>query len=107
MDDTRRVNLLAYAHGGLRLCPCDITPGNFKKCRDGTVAVLDFDATCFLPPSFFAVAMARAEHLFTWKVARLVNYPQSSDVDAMVAASCFLVPFGKNEIGQPVRISCT
>jgi len=61
MGDTRRVDLVSGARDGLRLCPCDITPGNFKKCTDGTVVALDFCATCFLPPSFFAVAMAKIE----------------------------------------------
>jgi hypothetical protein len=93
MGDTKRVNLVFDARDSLRLCPCDITPGNFKKHRDGTVVALDFHATCFLPPSFFAVAMGKAMGNFAWKVSKLVNYPKSSDVKAMVAASYFLVPF--------------
>jgi hypothetical protein len=99
MRDTRQVNLVADAHAGLQLCPCDITPGNFKKCQDGTVVVLDFRATCFLPPSFFAVAMGKPAGNFAWKVSKLVSYPQSSDVDAMLAASYYLVPYGRNDIG--------
>ncbi|KAG8922933.1 hypothetical protein FRC01_013435, partial [Tulasnella sp. 417] len=59
MGDIRRVNLVADAHEVLRLCPCDVTPGNFKKREDGQVVALDFNATCFLPPSFFAVAMKK------------------------------------------------
>jgi hypothetical protein len=30
-----------------------------------------------------------------WKVAKVVSYPQSSDVQAMVAISYFLVPRGR------------
>ncbi|KAG8909767.1 hypothetical protein FRC01_006736 [Tulasnella sp. 417] len=99
MNDTRRVDLVADAGAGLRLCPCDITPENFKACPDGTVVALDFRATCFLPPSFFAVTIRRQMGSFAWKVAKLVKYPQSSDVEAMVAASYFLVPYGRSDIG--------
>jgi hypothetical protein len=105
MGDTRRVDLVADARAGLRLCPCDINPGNFKKCPDGTVVALDFRATCFLPPSFFAVAMEKATCRFAWKVAKLINDPQSSDFEAMAAASYHLVPYGRNDIGQPDSFS--
>jgi hypothetical protein len=104
MGENRRVNLVDDARAGLRLCPCDINPGNFKKCPDGTVVALDFCATCFLPPSFFAVAIRKARSTwgdFAEKLAELVNYPQSNDVEAMVAASYHLVPYGTNRIGQP------
>ena len=93
------------AHDGLRLCPCDINPGNFKEGPDGKVVALDFGATCFLPPSFFAVAMAKAEDNFTWKVAKHINYPKSDDVEAMVSASYFMVPFGTSNMGQPDSFS--
>ncbi|KAG8955869.1 hypothetical protein FRC04_006316 [Tulasnella sp. 424] len=99
--DSRRVKLVADAHDGLRLCPCDIHPGNFKKGLDGKVVALDFRATCFLPPSFFAVAMAKADGDFSRKVAQLVNYPKSDDVRAMLSASYYLVPCGRNDIGIP------
>ena len=58
---------------------------------------LDFRCTCFLPPSFFAVAMAKAFDDFT--------YPKSDDVGATVSASYYLVPFGRNDIGQPDSFS--
>jgi hypothetical protein len=90
---------------GLYLCPCDINPGNFKKLPGGKVVALDFRATCFLPPSFFAVAMAKAWDDFTRKVAMRVKYPESDDVAAIKAASCYLVPFGRNDIGQPHSFS--
>jgi hypothetical protein len=96
MGQNWRVNLVADASTGLRLCPCDLNPGNFKMCPDGTVVALDFRATCFLPPSFFAVAMETANRNFASKVAELqMNY-----FCAMVAASYYLVPFGRNDIGQ-------
>ena len=92
---------MADSHDGLRLCPCDINPGNFKKGLDGKVVAMDFHATCFLPPSFFAVAVAKAMDNFTERVAKHVNYPKSDDVGALVSASYYLVPFGRNDIGQP------
>ncbi|KDQ21108.1 hypothetical protein BOTBODRAFT_51104 [Botryobasidium botryosum FD-172 SS1] len=99
--DTRRINLVADARDGLRLCPCDINPTNFKKDRDGKAVALDFGATCFLPPSFFAVAMEKAVDPFAWKVAKHIRYPRTSDVAAMVSASYHLVHFGRDDIGLP------
>ena len=72
---------------GLRLCPSDINRTNFKKGLQGEIIVLDFDATCFLPPSFFAFAMATGEDSFTRLVARYVKYPASANLEAMLAAS--------------------
>jgi hypothetical protein len=60
-------NLVTDAIDGLCLCPCDINTGNFKKHTDGKVVALNFRATCFLPASFFAVAMKI-------KVAQRVDY---------------------------------
>ena len=57
-------DLAADAQNGLYLCPCDITPGNFKKFEDGTVVALDFRATCFLPPVFIAVAVSKSDGIF-------------------------------------------
>ncbi|KAJ7293904.1 hypothetical protein C8J57DRAFT_1041333 [Mycena rebaudengoi] len=99
-EDPRRVNLVADARDGLYLCPCDIHPGNFKKLPNGKVVALDFTASCFLPPSFFAVAMAKVWDEFAIKVAQSVDYPKSADVAAMTAASWFLIPFQRNDIGQ-------
>jgi hypothetical protein len=96
---------VADAQTGLYLCPCDITPRNFKKFEDGTVVALDFGATCFLPPVFFALAVRKLVSNFAFKVAQRVHYPVLGDVNAIVAASYFLVPFGRNDIGQSDRFS--
>lgn len=61
---------------------------------------LDFRATCFLPRSFLAFSMARPVNSFALNVARRVKYPPSDNVKAMAAASGYLVPYGKNTIGQ-------
>ncbi|KDQ11103.1 hypothetical protein BOTBODRAFT_114818 [Botryobasidium botryosum FD-172 SS1] len=105
MPDTRRVNLVADASDGLFLCPCDIHPGNFKKLLDGTIVAIDFHMTCFLPPSFFAVAMRKEDDLFAQMVAKCVKYPRSSDVGAILSASYYLVSFQRNDIGEPDSFS--
>ncbi|KAJ7494469.1 hypothetical protein B0H11DRAFT_2004765 [Mycena galericulata] len=99
--DPRRVNLVADASDGLYLCPCFINPENFKELPGGKVVALDFHDSCFLPPSFFAVAMEMSNDGFTIRVAERVEYPTSDDVAAMKAASYFLVPFGRDDIGHP------
>jgi len=71
------------------------------------VVALDFGATCFLPPVFFAVAVRKLVGNFARKVAQRVLYPVMSDVKVIVAASYFLVPFGRNDIGQPDRFHFT
>ncbi len=83
------------AHNGLCLCPCNINPGNFKEGPDGKVVALDFGATCFLPPSFFTIAMAKAED----------NYLKSDDIEAIVSTSYFMVPFRTSNMGQPDSFS--
>ena len=91
------------AQDGLRLCPWDTRLPNFKKDGEGKnskAVALNFTGACFLPPSFFAVAMATAGDAFVRKVARRVKYPQSDAVDAMVSAFYVLV-FKTNDIGQP------
>ncbi|KAG9032947.1 hypothetical protein FS837_002583 [Tulasnella sp. UAMH 9824] len=98
--DSRQVDLVADAANGLFLCPWDIHPGNFKKV-DHKVVALDLKGTCFLPPSFFAVAMELEDDGFTLRVARRVKYPKSDDVAAMVSAHYYLVPYQRNDIGVP------
>jgi hypothetical protein len=66
-----------------------------------TIVVLDFAAICFLPESFIAYALRMPVHNFTREVAKYVDYPQSTNVNAMVAASGFLTLYGTSKIGQP------
>ncbi|QRW00850.1 hypothetical protein RhiJN_28868 [Ceratobasidium sp. AG-Ba] len=90
--DYRRVDLVADAKDGLQLCPF----------------ALDFGVTCFMPPCFFAVAMIKSEDMFTRRVAMDLDYPKSSEVSTIVAASYFLVPFGTGHLALPesVRERC-
>lgn len=100
MPDKRRVNLVADSSDGLSLCPCDIHPSNFKKLPDNTIIAIEFRYTCFLPPSFFAVAMKKEHHRFAYLVDQLLKYPRPNDLDALLSASYFLVPFQRNDIGE-------
>ncbi|KAF8903026.1 hypothetical protein CPB85DRAFT_1320523, partial [Mucidula mucida] len=101
MGATQRVSFDEEVRDGLRLCPCDMNRANFIKVLNGKIVALDFEATCFLPPSFFAFALAAAHDNFTLQVARHVKYPASKNLNAMMKASYFLVPFGTNDIGLP------
>lgn len=101
IDKATPVDLAADAQTGVYLCPCDITPRNFNNFEDGTVVALHFGATYFLPPVFFDLAVRKLVSSFAQKVAQRVHYPVLSDVKAMVAASYFLVTFGRNNIGLP------
>ncbi|KAF9478092.1 hypothetical protein BDN70DRAFT_880431 [Pholiota conissans] len=99
--DPRRVNIVADAEGGLFLCPCDINPGNFRKCKNGKVFAMDFSATCFMPPSFVGVAMKKSQDPFCREVAKKLTYTQSDDVSAIVSASYYLVQFGHKAVALP------
>ncbi len=95
-DNPMRVS---FAAEDLYLCPVDIHPGNFKKLDDDTIVALDFRATCFLPESFITYAMEDPVHVFAAKVVKYVNYPRSSNMDAMSAASYYVAFNSKNSIG--------
>ena len=105
MGVPQRVSFSDEVLDGLRLCPCDINRTNFKKDPQGKIVALDFGATCFLPPSFFAFAMAAAEDVFSRLVARHVKYPASPNLNLMLSASYYLVPFGTNNIGEQLGVS--
>ena len=100
LQDPRRVDLVADAESGLRLCPCDIQPRNFKRGQDGQLFALDFHATCFVPPSFVAVAMKKCQDTFGRRVAMKITYPMSDDVSALLSVSNYLVPFGWKVLGK-------
>ena len=104
MAVSQRVSFNDETRDGLRLCPCDINRTNVKKVLQGKVVALTFGATCFLPPpSFFAFAMAAGEDRFTRLEAQYVKYSPSANLNAMLNASYYLVPFGTNDIGDQLR----
>ncbi|KAH9856298.1 hypothetical protein C2E23DRAFT_857287 [Lenzites betulinus] len=96
-----RVNLIPeFQTHGLRLCLSDMNRANFMKDRNGNIVALDFGATCFLPVSFFELALCNPGP-FTRLLRPLITRPESTQVDALCLASSSLVPFGTNNIGLP------
>ncbi|KAH9174386.1 hypothetical protein EDB89DRAFT_568430 [Lactarius sanguifluus] len=84
----------------LCLCPSDLNRANFKKVEGNRIVALDFGGYSFLPPSFAFVLDQGDLSGFTDRVARRVVYPPSTtEVAAMVSASCALVPRSSNDIG--------
>lgn len=68
---------------------------------DNRIVAIDFGGYSFLPPSFFAFALRPGAHSsFAPHIAKILNYPQSTEVVALVVASGAMVPFGTNNIGQ-------
>lgn len=88
---------------GLPLCPCDMDKTNFMRDINGDIVALDFGASCFLPPSFFAYAVRQGDH-FAQRLGRRVQYPKSTQLNGMLAASCALVPFGSNDVAVPAEL---
>ena len=70
------------------------------KDAEDKIVVLDFGATCFLPPTFFCFAMAMVDRLFPEQVADRVSCPVSSNMPGMHRAYYFLVMCGTNKIGE-------
>ena len=75
------------------------------KDEGDRVIALDFGATCFLPPTFFAFVLQKGDTIPTQLIAKKVKYPESTEVDAMFTASFALVPFGTNKIGERISSS--
>ena len=64
---------------------------------------LDFGGYSFLPPSFFAFALKYGNYSrFAERIASRVVYPPSTQLGAMMNASCALVPFSTNDIGEQI-----
>lgn len=76
------------------------------KVEGNSIVALDFGGYSFLPPSFFAFVLDRGDRSgFTFRIAREVVYPLSTtEVTAMVNASCALVPMSTNNIGEQISL---
>lgn len=76
------------------------------KVEGNSIVALDFGDYSFLPPSFFAFVLDRGDRSgFTFRIAREVVYPLSTtEVTAMVNASCALVPMSTNTIGEQISL---
>ena len=70
--------------------------------------VLDFGATCLLPPVFFYLAMKLSFNGFTQKIAQEIEYPYPKSVDTMsgmLAASGFLAQVGPKGVRYAFTIA--
>ncbi|KAF8154869.1 hypothetical protein B0H34DRAFT_541279 [Crassisporium funariophilum] len=88
---------------GLRLCLSDMNRANFMKDREGKIVALDFGVTCFLPVSFFELALCNSDS-FTQRLRSLIVCPITSQLDALMTARYALVPFGTDKIGLPKEL---
>ena len=88
---------------GLRLCPSDTNRSNFMRDSWGRIVALDFGESCFLPVSFFNFALYEGDN-FTRRIARWLKYPASTHLNAMLAASYAMVPYGTDKIGEHISL---
>ncbi|KAG8899422.1 subtilisin-like serine protease [Tulasnella sp. 403] len=88
------------ANYGLLLCVSDLKRVNFMRDSDGRIVAVDFGGYSFLPPSFFAFALGHGS--LAHRISTMLEYPSSpsTHVAALVSASCALVPYGTNDIGE-------
>ena len=89
---------------GLCLCVSDPVPVNFMKDRDGRIVAVDFGGYSFLPPSFAFSPKYGGSSSFALHIAPMLDYPPSSHVGAMVSASCALVPYNSNNVGEQISL---
>ncbi|KAI5997519.1 hypothetical protein EDD15DRAFT_2364241 [Pisolithus albus] len=94
-----RVDFQTETANGLVLCPSDLRPSNFIIDDEERVWAIDFDSTCFLPPSFMSFSLTMSSDVFTQCVARRLQYPLSANLVAMYAASGLMVVCGNNALG--------
>ncbi|KAF6757672.1 hypothetical protein DFP72DRAFT_1065464 [Ephemerocybe angulata] len=85
---------------GLSLCPSDMRRKNFLKDREGKIVAINFDCTCFLPISFFEVALYHHDD-FTHLIRQRIVYPTSAQSDTLYKALKTLVQFGTDKLGLP------
>ena len=86
---------------GLRFCTSDLTAGNFMRAvgDNEMIVVIDFEAWCFLPISFFQMALGYPDS-FTRLIRPFVERPEARQTQAIELASSFLVKYQSNMIGE-------
>lgn len=89
---------------GLRFCPSDLTAGNFMRAGEDNerIVVIDFETSCFLPISFFQMALNHPDS-FTRLIRDFVERPESTQTASIELASSLLVKYQSNVIGAPMR----
>ncbi|KAH9944062.1 uncharacterized protein BXZ73DRAFT_96568 [Epithele typhae] len=93
----------AEAHD-LCLCPSDMNRQNFIKEPNDTIVVLDFGEACFLPASFFDLAL-RGEDSYTRRLRPLISRQPSAQLDGLLLAKGALVVTGNNNLGLPAKLN--
>ncbi|KAJ7608669.1 hypothetical protein FB45DRAFT_805854 [Roridomyces roridus] len=102
--DPRRIDIVSEAQDGLFLCPCDISPKNFRRrSSDGQLFATGFRMACFLPRSFFVAALHILATDFCIKVARKLTIKQPKDAAAIVDASGYLIIYAQ-PVGLPKHL---
>ena len=76
---------------------------DFMKGGRGRIVAVDFGASCFLPPSFFAFPLYHDDH-FTQLIAQRMKHPKSAQLNALLRAFFALVPFNTNDIGEHISL---
>jgi hypothetical protein len=89
------------ASEGLRLCLSDMNKDNFLKDRNNNIVVIDYGVTCFLPISFFNLALLHHDP-FTARIRSLIGQPQSEQLNALIIAKYSLIPFGTNDVAEQI-----
>ncbi|KAG8730606.1 hypothetical protein FRC11_006320 [Ceratobasidium sp. 423] len=83
------------AHG-LRLCPSNMNRRNFIKEDNGTIVALDFGEACFLPVSFFHLAL-RGHDSYTSRLRNQISHEPSAQLGGLLIAQGILVQTGNNK----------
>jgi len=94
------------ASHGLRLCVSDLMLVNFMRDGENRIVAVDFGGCSFLPPSFFGFALNHTgPSSLKQPIARVLMYPPSTAVAAMVSASCALAQISSNNIGEKISLT--
>ena len=73
------------------------------KDEENRIVAIDFGGYCFLLPSLFAFVLNQGDHSgFTQRIARKFVHSPLSELAALVNASCLLVPFSSNNVGEQI-----
>ncbi|KAF8639004.1 hypothetical protein AX16_010400 [Volvariella volvacea WC 439] len=100
-----RVNLVPEVQEqGLRLCLSDTNRENFMvSSEDKKIVAIDFGASCFLPISFFEMALYHPDN-FTRRIREFVIRPRSTQETALSQAATSLVKYQSNMVGEYISI---
>ena len=71
----------------------------------GEIVAVDFGGYSFLPRSFFIFALERGgPSALKQHLATVLENPKSVTADVLVSASCALVPYSSNNVGEQISL---